>query len=73
MAKNRPDSRSVEAALDRALTEHQLDESFRKMVRDLVWDTDDRWRVCCGSACEPCVEQLWRAVNQVRQILGVET
>lgn len=61
----------MDEALDLALAHHNLDASFRKMVRDLVRDTADRWRVCCGSACDPCVEQVARVVDQVRELTGV--
>ena len=63
--------RALEEALDLALEEQQIDVSFRETVRNLVYDKDDRWRVCCGSACEPCVEQVARAVDQVRALIGV--
>lgn len=61
----------MEEALDLAMTTHRLDGSFRKMVRDLVHDLEDRWRVCCGSSCDPCVEQVARVVDQVRALTGV--
>ena len=62
--------RALEEALDLALEENHIDGSFRETVRNLVHDTDDRWRVCCGSACEPCVEQVARAVDRVRALIG---
>ncbi len=71
MAVDRRKQRALEEALDLALAEHQVDPSFRETVRNLVHDTDDRWRVCCGSSCEPCVEQVARAVDQVRALIGV--
>ena len=71
MAVDRRKLRALEEALDLALTEHGIDSSYRATVRNLVHDTDDRWRVCCGSSCEPCVEQVARVVDQVRALIGV--
>ena len=71
MAVDRRKHRALEEALDFALAEHGVDPSYRATVRNLVHDTNDRWRVCCGSTCEPCVEQVARAVDQVRALIGV--
>lgn len=71
MDAERRKQRAFEEALDLALEVHRIDPSYRETVRNLVHDTDDRWRVCCGSACEPCVEQVARAVDQVRSLIGV--
>jgi hypothetical protein len=65
----RPESARLEAALTRALRENHLDESYRSSVRRYVAMTGDQWRVCCGSGCDPCIEPIARAVDQVRRSL----
>lgn len=64
------DERTLEAALDRALADNHLHVGFKDAIRRLVFDDNDSWRVCCGSACEPCVLPMGRAVDQVRRLIG---
>ena len=70
MPSGTPNRLTMDEALEVAMSEHRLDASFRKMVRDLAHDLEDRWRVCCGSACDPCVEQVARVVDRVRALTG---
>ena len=59
----------LESALGAALVETGLGEDQRGTVRVLVEQDDDRWRECCGSGCTPCVVQLARAVDRVRELV----
>jgi hypothetical protein len=56
----------LDAAILRALARCGLSPSFARSVAALVPRRLDDWRVCCGSACEPCVIPLGRAVDMVR-------
>ena len=60
----------LEAALGTALAEAGLGEDQRGTVRVLASQDDDRWRECCGSGCSPCVLQLARAVDRVRELMA---
>ena len=56
----------LEAAVLRALERCGLSPSLARSVAALVPRRHDDWRICCGSACEPCVIPLARAVDMVR-------
>lgn len=60
---------AVDAAIDRALTELELDLSYRLTVKRFLHSNPEAWEVCCGSACEPCVLDLAAAVRRVRELL----
>lgn len=52
----------------RALAENQLKPGDRGNLLRFYQRTDDGWRNCCGSACDPCVDRLGRAVDQLRAL-----
>jgi len=56
---------------DACRREH-LDDSYGAFVVRHVDVADATWRWCCSSSCDPCVEQLGRAVDRARALLGVE-
>jgi hypothetical protein len=60
---------TLDEALDRAVLETGLDPIWRGNVAELLTRTSDSWRRCCGGACDPCTEQLGRAVDRVRALL----
>ena len=60
----------VESALTQAMRENFLDPVYRDMVRTLLGRSDDFWRRCCGSNCEPCALTFCRVVDRVRQLVG---
>ena len=60
----------IERALDGALAEAGIAPVYREVVRRHVDEPDERWRFCCGSACDPCVAQIGRAVDRVRADRG---
>lgn len=64
------DESTIEAALTEALRDHHIHEGFRDTIRRLVFEDNDRWRQCCGSACDPCVLPMGRAVDQIRRRIG---
>ena len=59
-----------EVALDRALAAQHFDTNLKGMLRKLVLDPDDRWRVCCGNDCYICMLPLGHAVDEVREAIG---
>ena len=63
------DPEALDAALDRALAEQHFDASMKGMLKNLVFDPDDRWRACCGNDCYVCMLPLGRAVDDVRREL----
>lgn len=47
-----------------------LDAVWKGNVLRLHLRTDQEWRdKCCGSLCEPCVQQLARAVDEFRRLV----
>ena len=46
-----------------------LDDSYTSFVAQHLDAPDANWRWCCGSNCDPCVQQLGRAVDRARQAL----
>ena len=55
-----------EAVLLEALTEAGIHPAYREAVRRYAAEPDEQWRYCCGSSCDPCVEQIGRAVDAYR-------
>lgn len=58
-----------EAAARRACARLGFPASWAGTVAARLADPHDAWRVCCGSACDPCTEQLGRAVDLARHEL----
>jgi hypothetical protein len=48
-----------------------LDESQHGFVREFLHRDPSEWLYCCGSACDPCVLTIARAVDKAREILGL--
>ncbi len=46
--------------------------SYARFVAQHLHEPDDRWRWCCGSNCDPCVDRLGRLVDAARQRLGIQ-
>ncbi|MEZ4369826.1 MAG: hypothetical protein AB7S68_00360 [Polyangiaceae bacterium] len=51
-----------------AMQENMLDELYIGYIEELLEREDDAWRKCCGRDCEPCMLQLMRVVDRVRQL-----
>lgn len=62
-----------EDAIAQAMREHMLDDVYRGYVDSYLARDDPSWRMCCNSDCEPCVMQLGRVVDRVRQLLREPT
>ncbi|MCA9645723.1 MAG: hypothetical protein H6718_18700 [Polyangiaceae bacterium] len=54
--------------IQQAMHENMLDELYVGYVEELLLREDDAWRSCCGRDCEPCMRQLMRVVDRVRQL-----
>ena len=54
-----------------ACAKEGVDESYASFVAEHLDATDDSWRWCCGSSCDPCVQALSRAVDRARIALGI--
>jgi hypothetical protein len=50
----------------RLLATEGVDPSYVAFVAQHLDLPDGRWRWCCGSSCDPCVERLGRVVDGVR-------
>ena len=61
-----PAARAKIAQLCRA---EGVDESYGTFVAQHLDVNDDRWRWCCSSNCDPCVERLGRVVDRARRAL----
>ena len=48
-----------------------LDETHHGYVREYLDKPKREWLFCCGSACDPCVMTIERAVDKTREILGL--
>ena len=48
-----------------------LDPSQSGFVREYLHRERSEWFFCCGSACDPCVHTIARAVDRAREILGL--
>lgn len=57
-----------EAAIAALLAAERIDPSYAAFVRRHLAEPDAGWRWCCGSHCDPCVEQLGRVVDAARRL-----
>ena len=64
------DDSLIGAAIQRALQELHHDASWAGAVRRLFDASDEQWRNCCGSQCDPCVEDLARVLERARALLA---
>jgi hypothetical protein len=48
-----------------------LDESHHGYIGTYLHQDPREWMFCCGSACDPCVLTIRRAVDKARAILGL--
>lgn len=48
-----------------------LDESHHGYISAYLHQDPREWMFCCGSACDPCVLTIRRAVDKARDILGL--
>ena len=66
---------SMEAEEERAIAEGVrwagLDPSQSGYVREYLRLDRSEWFFCCGSACDPCVMTIARAVDRARELLGL--
>ncbi|MCC6672916.1 MAG: hypothetical protein IT458_17765 [Planctomycetes bacterium] len=60
----------IDQAVAAALRECGLPPSYHDTVRQHVTSGSEEWRVCCGSGCDPCVEQIARAVVRAQALLA---
>jgi hypothetical protein len=58
----------LEAAMAQAMREHMLEDAYRGFVLLYLHRPDDHWRQCCYGSCEPCVLQIARVVDRVREL-----
>ena len=58
--------------LAEACRKEGLEESYASFVAQHLDKPDKRWRWCCGSNCDPCVQTLGRAVDRARKDVGIE-
>lgn len=59
---------TLDEALEQALGELDLDRGHRAEVREMATSPRGTWRPCCGSLCDPCVMELHRAADRVREL-----
>lgn len=62
-----------EAAIREGARYAGLGESQHGFVREYLHKDRAEWFFCCGSACDPCVMTIARAVDRAREILGLTT
>ncbi len=48
-----------------------LDETHHGYVREYLHQSPAEWMFCCGSACDPCVLTIRRAVDKARELLDL--
>ena len=60
----------IDDAVSRSLRENGLHRAFHSTVRRYLMSGDTAWNVCCGADCDPCVNELSRAVERARAILN---
>jgi hypothetical protein len=63
----RPTSEQDEDVLLAALAQAGVHPAYREAVRRCAEEPDEQWRFCCGSSCDPCVQQIGRAVDAYRE------
>lgn len=61
---------NLKPLIQQAMRENMLDEVYVGYVEELLEREDDAWRTCCGRDCEPCMRQLMRVVDRVRELRG---
>ena len=49
-----------------------LDDTHHGYVREYLHQSPREWMFCCGSACDPCVLTIRRAVDKARELLGLQ-
>ena len=64
------DDPGLHAEIVRLLEQEHVDPSYAAFVLRHLDEPGDGWRWCCGSNCDPCVEELARVVDAVRRRLG---
>jgi hypothetical protein len=64
---------SLERAIEMAMREQMLDPAYRGFVMLYLGRPDDHWRQCCNGSCEPCVLQIARVVDRVRELCSGES
>jgi hypothetical protein len=60
---------TADAVIAGALAAEGVDASYAAFVARHLDASDASWRWCCGSACDPCVARLGRAVDRARAAL----
>ena len=65
------DERDLERRLADQFQHEGVDAGYLRFVVQHLARPDDDWRWCCGSNCDPCVEQLGRLVDAARALLGI--
>lgn len=54
------------------LARNGVDASYAAFVRQHLEVPDAKWRFCCSSMCDPCVQRLGAVVDAVRRDLGID-
>lgn len=60
----------INDAVSRSLRETGIHRAYQSTVRQFLLAESDDWPVCCEADCNPCVNELSRAVERAREILG---
>ena len=67
-----PRTPELEAALQVASEEHELQPWYRDCVRPLLGAPMSRWPSCCGRGCEPCALTLVAVAERVYDLLDLD-
>ena len=67
-----PRTPELEAALQTASDEYELQPWYRDCVRPLLGAPMSRWPSCCGRGCEPCAVTLVQVAEKVYDLLGLD-
>ena len=59
-----------DAAVTQAMAENLLEPGYRAFVLSYLARSDDGWRRCCNSSCEPCILQIGRVVDRARALMA---
>ncbi|MEM9695821.1 MAG: hypothetical protein AAGA56_24980 [Myxococcota bacterium] len=59
-----------DALVAQAMAEENLPLTYRATVLRFCAREDPFWRRCCGSGCSPCMGQLGRVVDRIRELAG---
>ncbi len=65
------DDRELAQRLAEHFAREDVDQGYLPFVLQHLRRPDDDWRWCCGSNCDPCVDQLGRMVDAARRLLGI--